>query len=73
MRATNFIYAIVEVDMIPVLGLNPNTLRFNNTQTKFLFKTYKEEPRLVNTRFYTKQKIKAILHANEWRNSLNIN
>lgn len=73
MRTTNFIYAIVDVQMIPVLGMNPNTLRFNNTQTKFLFKTYREEPKLVNTRFYTKEKIKEILQTNEWRNSLNIN
>jgi hypothetical protein len=73
MRQTRFIYAIVDVNMINVLGLNPHTLRYNNTHSMFLFKTYKEEPRLVNTRFYSKERIKDILHTNEWRNSLNIN
>lgn len=72
MRPTNFIYAIVDVDMINVLGLDRSKLRLNNTGTKFLFKTYKEEPILVRTRFYTKQKIKSILATNEWRNSLNV-
>lgn len=73
MRKTVFIYAILDSSYIQTLSLNRETLRFNVDKSKFLFKTYKEEPRLVNVPFYPKKYIKNLLSTKEWRNNLNIN
>lgn len=67
MTKTNYIYAIVNSDMLKVLQLYSQNVRFNKDKTKFLFKTYKEEPRLINVPFYTKTKIKEILGKEEWK------
>ena len=71
MRQTNFIYAILNSDMLDVLGLDSSAVRFNKYGDKFIFKTYKEEPLLRNTPLYTKQIIKKLLTNDEWRNNLN--
>lgn len=73
MRKTVFVYAILDSSYIQTLSLNPESVRFNRTKTRFVFKTYKEEPLLVNTPFYTKSHLKNILQNDEWRNNLNIN
>jgi len=71
MRQTNFVYAILNTDMLDVLKLDSTAVRFNKYGTKFLYKTYKEEPLIKNTPFYTKKTIKTILSNDEWRNNLN--
>ena len=74
MRKTIFIYAILDSSYIQTLSLNRETLLcFNVDKTKFLFKTYKEEPKLVNVPFYPKRYIKDLMLTKEWRNNLNIN
>lgn len=73
MRKTVFVYAILDSSYIQTLSLNPESVRFNRNRTRFVFKTYKEEPLLVNTPFYTKSHLKKILQDEEWRNNLNIN
>jgi len=70
MRKTVFIYAIVDSSYIQTLSLNREKLRFNVDKTKFIFKTYKEEPRLVSVPFYTKKHIKNLLLTKEWKNNL---
>ncbi len=72
MRKTVFVYAILDSSYLRTMSLNRETLRFNVDGTKFLFKTYKEEPKLVNVPFYPKQYIKKLLLTKEWRNNLNI-
>lgn len=73
MRKTVFVYAVLDSSYIQTLSLNPESVRFNRNRTRFVFKTYKEEPLLVNTPFYTKSHLKKILQDKEWRNNLNIN
>lgn len=73
MRKTVFVYAVLDSSYIQTLSLNPESVRFNRNRTRFVFKTYKEEPLLVNTPFYTKSHLKKILQDEEWRNNLNIN
>ena len=71
MRTTNFIYAILNIDMLDVLGMDKLKVRLNNNSTKFIFKTYKEEPRITNTPLYTKKAIKKLLNTDEWKTHLN--
>ena len=73
MRKTVFIYAILDSSYIQTLSLNGETLRFNVDKSKFIFKTYKEEPKLVNVPFYPKKYIKDLMLTKEWRTNLNIN
>jgi hypothetical protein len=70
MRQTQFIYAVVETDMMGSLNVKENTVRFNKYRTKFIFKTYKEEPNLVNVPLYTKERIKQMLKKDEWQSKL---
>jgi hypothetical protein len=70
MRQTKFIYAIVEKHMVETLKVDLNTIRFNKDKTKFIFKTYKEEPNLINVPLYTKERMKNLLKTDEWRSSM---
>ena len=70
MRQTKFIYAVVEKHMADILKVDLETVRFNKDKTKFIFKTYKEEPNLINVPLYTKERMKNILKTDEWRNSM---
>jgi hypothetical protein len=70
MRQTKFIYAIVDKNMAAALNVDLSKARFNKDNTKFIFKTYKEEPNLVNTPLYTKERIKSLLKTDEWRSTM---
>lgn len=73
MRKINFIYAILDISMMQKLNVDPSSVRKNKFGNKFVYKTYKEQPLLVNVPLYTKKGIKGILDSSEWRNNLNIN
>ena len=70
MRQTKFIYAIVDKNMMESLNVKESTVRFNKDRTKFIFKTYKEEPNLVNVPLFTKERIKTMLKTDEWQSKL---
>nr|QOI90487.1 hypothetical protein HWQ62_00351 [Pyramimonas orientalis virus] len=72
MRQTKFIYAIVEKHMLDILKIKEESVRYNKDKTKFIFKTYKEEPKLANVSLYSKDRIKQILKTDEWRSNLNV-
>lgn len=75
MRSLSYIYAILDIhkyNQIFNYHYSEN-LRFNNDKTKVLFKTYKEEPKLIGIPLYSKENIKIILNTREWINSLNAN
>lgn len=56
--------------MVETLKVDLNTIRFNKDKTKFIFKTYKEEPNLINVPLYTKERMKNLLKTDEWRSSM---
>lgn len=73
MRKINYIYAILDISMMQKLNVDSSSVRKNKFGNKFVYKTYKEQPLLVNVPLYTKEGIKKILDSSEWRNNLNIN
>lgn len=74
MKQINFIYAIIETNKATALGIQyTKQMRFNNDKTKFIIKSHKENPSLLNVPLYSKDKIKRILQKKEWRTNLNVN
>lgn len=69
-----YVYAIVEASEFDTLlpGQSRSQYRFNKDRTKFVYKTFKEEPRLIGYSLYDKDQIKKILATNDWKSNLNI-
>lgn len=70
----SYVYAVVDAAMFDTLLPDKSRLnyRFNNDQTKFIYKTYKEEPLLVGYSLYNNQQIQAIVSMDGWKNNLNV-
>jgi hypothetical protein len=70
MRRLQYIYAIVDASMVQILGVDPTHVRFNKDKSKFIFKTYRENSKIVNTPLYAKKQIVKILKNEEWNLNL---
>lgn len=69
MRKQVFVYAVVSAsrfdDLYP--GQDRSSFRFSTDKSKFIFKTFKEDNRLVGIPLYSKDNIKRVLSLPDWK------
>lgn len=70
----SYVYSVVDAvkfdELLP--GESRSSYRFNNDGTKFIYKTFREESRLVGYPLYNKVQIKRILGRPEWKKCLSL-
>lgn len=69
-----YVYAVVDASKFEELFPEENRAkyRFNNDGTKLIYKTYKEDPRLMGYSLYNNSQIKRVLKCPEWKKCLSL-
>lgn len=69
MRKQVFVYAVVNASKFEELypGQDRSSFRFSTDKSKFIFKTFKEDNRLVGIPLYSKENIKRVLSLPAWK------
>lgn len=69
MRKQVFVYAVVNASRFDELlpGQDRKSFRFSTDKSKFIFKTFTEDNRLVGVPLYSKENIKRVLSLPQWK------
>lgn len=70
----SYVYSVVDAEKFDELLPGESRLnhRFNNSGTKFIYKTFREESKLVGYSLYNKDQIKKVIGRAEWKKCLSL-